>query len=49
MQINRQTLDVLDCSIPSMNSCRVIFPSWSRSCLRKKSITRDLLSFIQRM
>lgn len=32
-----------------MNSCRVIFPSWSLSMRRKKSMTRDFLWFIQRM
>ena len=45
----KQSRCLLDCRMPSMNSWRVILPSWSRSCLRKKSITRDLLSFIQRM
>ena len=32
-----------------MNSCRVIFPSWSLSMRLKKSMTRDFLWFIQRM
>lgn len=35
--------------MPSMNSCRVIFPSWSLSMRLKKSMTRDFLWFIQRM
>lgn len=35
--------------MPSINSCRVIFPSWSLSMRLKKSITRDFLWFIQRM
>lgn len=35
--------------MPSINSCRVIFPSWSLSMRRKKSMTRDFLWFIQRM
>lgn len=35
--------------MPSMNSCRVIFPSWSLSMRRKKSMTRDFLWFIQRI
>lgn len=39
----------LEARIPSMNSCRVIFPSWSLSIRRKKSITRDFLWFIQRI
>ena len=41
--------DLLEERIPSINSCRVIFPSWSLSILLKKSITRDFLWFIQRM
>lgn len=41
--------DLLEARMPSMNSCRVIFPSWSLSMRRKKSITRDFLWFIQRM
>lgn len=39
----------LDARMPSINSCRVIFPSWSLSIRRKKSITRDFLWFIQRI
>ena len=35
--------------MPSINSCRVIFPSWSLSMRRKKSMTRDFLWFIQRI
>lgn len=41
--------DSLEARMPSMNSCLVIFPSWSLSMRRKKSITRDFLWFIQRM
>lgn len=41
--------DSLEARMPSMNSCRVIFPSWSLSMRRKKSMTRDFLWFIQRM
>lgn len=41
--------DLLEARMPSMNSCRVIFPSWSLSMRRKKSMTRDFLWFIQRM
>lgn len=41
--------DLLEERIPSINSCRVIFPSWSLSILLKKSITRDFLWFIHRM
>lgn len=39
----------LDARMPSINSCRVIFPSWSLSMRLKKSMTRDFLWFIQRM
>ena len=42
-------IDILEARMPSMNSCRVIFPSWSLSMRLKKSMTRDFLWFIQRM
>lgn len=41
--------DLLEARMPSINSCRVIFPSWSLSMRRKKSMTRDFLWFIQRI
>lgn len=41
--------DLLEARMPSMNSCRVILPSWSLSMRRKKSMTRDFLWFIQRI
>lgn len=41
--------NLLDARMPSINSCRVIFPSWSLSMRLKKSMTRDFLWFIQRM